>query len=172
MKQYTSSQFVESAGAILFDFSSSPKKVCLIHYVAKDEWLLAKGRRNIGESHAAAAVREAREETGYECKLRPVTMKTRAPHPNEPGHVHDEAREYPGLTEPFHLTRVELEGGGLKLIYWYIAEAVHDGVGRVKGEGEERFKAEVFECGEAVEKLTYEIDKEILEAAISIVEEV
>lgn len=34
--QYTSEQFVESCGAVLFDLSSpQKKKVCLIHYHAK-----------------------------------------------------------------------------------------------------------------------------------------
>ncbi|KAK7420299.1 hypothetical protein QQZ08_010499 [Neonectria magnoliae] len=56
--QYTSEQFVESSSAILFDFSGHANKVCLLHYrpypdnQTTGEWLLAKGRRNCGESRA------------------------------------------------------------------------------------------------------------------------
>lgn len=50
------------------------KKVCLIQYHAKNEWLLAKGRRNCGESRREATLRELREETGYSAYLHPVTM--------------------------------------------------------------------------------------------------
>ena len=47
--QYTSEQFVESCGAILFDLTTSQnKRVSLVHYRPKDEWLLAKGRQNCG----------------------------------------------------------------------------------------------------------------------------
>lgn len=64
--QYTSEQFVESCGAILFDLrANKPKAVCLIHYHAKNEWMLAKGRRNCGESRHQAALREVSEETDY-----------------------------------------------------------------------------------------------------------
>ncbi|XHF96449.1 hypothetical protein AWENTII_000087 [Aspergillus wentii] len=77
--QYTSEQFVESCGAILFDLSdNNNNKVCLIHYNAKNEWMLAKGRRNCGECRQEAALREAREEqairptfTQLQCILMP-----------------------------------------------------------------------------------------------------
>jgi 8-oxo-dGTP pyrophosphatase MutT (NUDIX family) len=72
--QYTSEEFVESSGAILFDLSHETKSVCLIHYTVKDEWLLAKGRRNCGESRLEAALREVEEETGYKCHVYSVTM--------------------------------------------------------------------------------------------------
>jgi len=123
---HTSSQFVESAGAILFDFPSLGKKrVCLVNHLVKDEWLLAKGRRNIGESRAEAAFREVREETGHECRPHAATMSTRAPRGDEPHDVPDQVRVYSGcLTEPFMYTRRDLEGKSEKLIWWYIAEAV------------------------------------------------
>ncbi|KAJ5435496.1 NUDIX domain [Penicillium cf. griseofulvum] len=100
--QYNSERFVESCGAILFDLSDSQnKKVCLIYYRAKDEWLLAKGRRNCGESRHEAALREVCEETGYQARLYPVTMYTRAPPIDEQGYIPDKPRSYQDLTEPF-----------------------------------------------------------------------
>jgi len=125
--------FVESCGAILFDLRQpTTKKVCLTHYLAKDEWLLAKGRRNCGETRHEAALREVREETGYPCHLHPVTMPTRCPPAIEVGHTPDEARVYNGICEPFMLTVREIDPqsglkGDRKLIWWYIA-ALDDGL--------------------------------------------
>ena len=171
--QYPSDRFVESAGAILFDTTSAPRKACLLHYLAKDEWLLPKGRRNLGESRHDAAVREVREETGFPCRLYPVRMSTRAPSPTvgiEP--CLDLVRSYPHLIEPFMLTVRELEGElGVKLIWWYIAVLdPEDENGPRRSQGEVDFRAEFFGCGEALEKLTFQLDRDILQRAISIVE--
>lgn len=74
-----------------------------------------KGRRNCGESHQEAAVRETREDTGYQCQIYPVTMSTRAK--TEIGHdIPDEAREFPDLTESFMLTIRETAESHVKLI--------------------------------------------------------
>ena len=107
--QCTSSEFVESSGAILFDLTHEPRRVCLIHYAAKNEWLLAKGRRNCGESRRDAALREVEEETGYKCHIYPVTMPVRAPRIDEADDVIDRARTYPDLSEPFMVTIRELQ---------------------------------------------------------------
>jgi 8-oxo-dGTP pyrophosphatase MutT (NUDIX family) len=163
--QYTSSQFVESCGTILFRLST--KQVCLIHHLSKNEWLLPKGRRNCAESGQQAALREAREETGYPCSLHPVTMLTRAPHENEAGDVPDLPREYADLTEPLMVTIRKLEGGeGVKLIFWYVA-VVDD---RGREDREPAFNAEFLGYGEGVSRLTFEGDREVLRAAIAIVE--
>ena len=108
--QFTSEEFVESSGAVLFDLSPAKSKVCLIHYIAEDEWLLAKGRRNCGETRQEAALREVREETGYACHLHPVTMSTRAPPMAETGYIADQARTFSDLTEPFMLTIRRMDG--------------------------------------------------------------
>ena len=99
ISQYTSENFVESAGAILFNVSK--RQICLVRYVKKDQWLLAKGRRNIGESRKSAAEREAEEETGYRCSLLPVKITTRAtPDVEDDSHYH-KPRTYENLCEPF-----------------------------------------------------------------------
>lgn len=168
--QYTSQQFVESCGAILFDLSAHPKTVCLIHHHAKDEWMLAKGRRNCGESRHEAALREAREETGHSARLYPVAMATRAPPPDEQGLVPDEPRLYSNLTEPFMVTMRELSaenGKEIKIIWWYIAEL--EGTG-VVGSGEEHFASEFFPLDEAVQRLAFQNDRNVLQRAISLVD--
>ena len=55
-EQYMSDAFVESVAAVLFRLSS--REVCVLHYLKRDEYVLAKGRRNCGETRQAAAVRE------------------------------------------------------------------------------------------------------------------
>ncbi|RMZ73618.1 NUDIX domain-containing [Pyrenophora seminiperda CCB06] len=170
ISQYTSEEFVESSGAILFDLSSKMRKVCLIHYIAKDEWLLAKGRRNCGESRHEAALREVREETGYSCHLHPVTMSTRAPPMVEEGFVADEPRTFSSLTEPFMLTIRKLDGkSNVKLIWWYIATLDNDSASD-RSNGEAGFKAEFFSWDEALERLNFEDDRRVLGRAVELME--
>ncbi|KAE8360586.1 hypothetical protein BDV27DRAFT_134295 [Aspergillus caelatus] len=171
--QYTSEQFVESCGAILFDLSAQNKTVCLIHYHAKNEWLLAKGRRNCGESRHEAALREVREETGSQAHLYPVTMHTRAPPMDEQGHMPDKPRCYSNLTEPFMVTMRQLGGAGVndvKIIWWYIAALDEGVVARSAGQAEEGFTPKFFPLNEAVKRLSFDSDRIVLQKAIELVE--
>ncbi|KAK1980830.1 NUDIX domain-containing protein [Colletotrichum cereale] len=171
--QYPSEAFVESCGAIAFDLSKKPAEVCLLRYLATAEWLLAKGRRNCGESRHEAALREVLEETGFRCRLLPVNMVTRAPGPDEDTDAPDAATARRAITEPFMLTTRSLDGGaGMKLIWWYVA-AVEAGNGTKEGTegGEAQFEASFFGCDEAVEMLTFESDRKVLRRAIDQVTE-
>ncbi|KAE8381989.1 NUDIX hydrolase domain-like protein [Aspergillus bertholletiae] len=164
--QYTSTHFTESAGAILFRLTSTPNQVSLIRHPTRDEWSLPKGRRNCQESRKEAAVREVMEETGYPCRIYPVTMATRSPMSWEPGDVEDKPRMYPGLEEPFMLTMRELDGGSrVKLIWWYVA-VVDDNRRARQGEFETRF----WPFREALQKLTFEDDRKVLAQAIEVLE--
>lgn len=58
VEQYRAEHFVESAGAIISYCKS--KRACLLHHLAKDEWLLPKGRRNARESRQEKVLREVR----------------------------------------------------------------------------------------------------------------
>ncbi|KAJ5468550.1 hypothetical protein N7475_006302 [Penicillium sp. IBT 31633x] len=170
--QYTSEQFVESCGAILF--ASQNKTVCLIHYRAMNEWLLPKGRRDCGESRHEAALRELREETGYQAHLHPVRMRTRAPPIDEQGHMPDKARSYQDLTEPFMITIRQLGGDSdgasdIKMTWWYIA-ALDEGVVASCGGGEEEFTPKFFPLEEAKKMLSFHNDIAVLERAIQLVE--
>ncbi|KAK8023532.1 NUDIX domain [Apiospora rasikravindrae] len=203
-KVYPAEMFVESCGAILFDLSGSAssasassdsdsgdptttitttettnadKKVCLLHYMAKDQWLLPKGRRNCRETRQAAAVREVREESGYACRLRPVTMPTRAPSVLEAADVKDFARTYPDLTEPFMLEVRDLgqgEGEGVKLVWWFVAEVLRPGMGGREdyepGVPEIHFAPAFFDCEAALKKLTFQKDREVLRRAMDLVD--
>src|ERR1700733_15655642 len=85
--QISSSDFVITAGCILFRKSPTTNglQICLLHSPERDgkrgKWLLPKGRKDMGESIEAAAIRETFEETGYPCEFLPVRMPTRAPAP-------------------------------------------------------------------------------------------
>ncbi|CAJ2503629.1 Uu.00g110230.m01.CDS01 [Anthostomella pinea] len=163
---YPSDLFVEACGAIVFDTSKYPEEVCLLYDLEDDEWLLPKGRRNCNETRQAAAIREVREETGYGIHLRPVTLATRAPLQREAANVADVPRTYDGLTEPFILDVRDLgQGKGVKLVWWFVAEV--DGM---VGEGEAQFEAQFVRYDEAVQRLTFQKDREVLARAIQVVE--
>jgi 8-oxo-dGTP pyrophosphatase MutT (NUDIX family) len=164
--QLFAEEFVESAGAIIFHFSTM--EVCLVFHREHGEWLLPKGRRNCGESRHNAALREACEETGYTCSLLPVTMKTRAPPSDE--EYPDEARQYEDLVEPFAVTTRQLGERNAKFIWWYIVavDEAKDRAGTVHV-GDEIFEAMFFTYATAVEKLTYELDQTILRRAVDLV---
>ena len=75
--QHTSEQLVESAGAIIFRLST--QQVCVLHLLPHAECILAKGRRNVGESRLEVVLREVREETSYSCRLLPIIIRSPAP---------------------------------------------------------------------------------------------
>ncbi|KAK7946036.1 uncharacterized protein PG986_010357 [Apiospora aurea] len=213
-KVYPAEMFVESCGAILFDLSGSASppspspspasassdsdsgvdttttttttiRSAAVATVNDTNTNNKTGRRNCRETRQAAAVREVREESGYACRLRPVTMPTRAPSVLEAADVKDFARTYPDLTEPFMLEVRDLgqgEGEGVKLVWWFVAEVLRPGMGRVDGNGdgdeedyepgepEVHFAPAFFECEAALEKLTFQKDRDVLRRAMDLVE--
>lgn len=168
--QYASTHFLESCGAILF--RRSTRQIGLLNFPSRNnEWLLAKGRRNIGESRAAAAVREVQEESGVKCKLTPVTLHSRlCPAVEVPGEfTPDEVRRFEEAVEPFMMSVREVGEDQRKLIWWFVGEVVEEADGKVKVEGgEKEFEVGFFGFEEAVEKLTFETDRIVLRKAIEI----
>ncbi|MCJ1284534.1 hypothetical protein MMC26_003867 [Xylographa opegraphella] len=158
--QYMSGEFVESAGAIIFHLSK--KQICLVRLKSRDEWLLPKGRRKCGESLSEAALREAREETGFRCCLLPVTMPKPGIH-RTPVHVHE------GICEPVAVTIRELSGiHNVKLIFWYIA-AIDGPNGEEIGAAEDQFEVGLFDYEDVLMKLTFQGDRDIVQGAMGIV---
>lgn len=164
--QYDAEHFVESVGAVAI--KASTREICLIRHEKRGEWLLAKGRRNAGESRHKAALREVKEETGFACRIMPLTMRTRAPPALEVGHSPDEPRVHQEATEPFMLSCRQLEEGtNMKIIWWYIA-AIEEEV--EMEHGETQFHAHLIGFGEASDLLTFEQDREIVRKALAVFE--
>jgi len=161
-------EFVESAGAIVFNLQT--KQICVIHHRTKNEYLLPKGRRNVGESRIQAAVREVHEETGWHCLPLSVSMLTRAPPTQEESYSPDVAQVRETVGDPFAVSIREEEGGGRKLIWWYITRVDEN---RAKDQGSEvdsHFESLFVPYGEAVKMLSYQTDRELVQRAIQIVQ--
>lgn len=167
-EQYMSEAFVESAGAVLFRLPS--REICLLHLLDRDEYVLAKGRRNCGEPRQATALREVTEETGFSCRLLPLDMHTRAPPAVETEQLDDRPRLQRGICEPFTLQVRHLGEGQIKLIWWYVAAV--DGEmppGEVQSGG--GYAVEFYSYTEALGKLTFQMDREMVKKAIELVED-
>ncbi|KAK3360917.1 hypothetical protein B0T24DRAFT_643052 [Lasiosphaeria ovina] len=196
---YTSDDFVESAGAVLFRVAA--RKILVLH-TRSGEYVLAKGRRNCGESRRAAAQREVAEESGLACRLLPLDMSTRAPPPEpalisplflasptgeyadeiqrDPGggdHHADVSRSYAGVCEPFAMQIRRLGnngGGGVKIIWWFAATVADEDkvptFDSMTPAERERFDAVAFvSFDEALQRLTFEQDREVVRRAIALV---
>jgi 8-oxo-dGTP pyrophosphatase MutT (NUDIX family) len=167
-EQYFSDALVESAGAVLFRLST--KQICLVRLLVRNEYLLAKGRRNLGETRQAAALREVVEETGYSCRILPVDMVTRNPPAIETESMPDEPRLHTNVCEPFALQLRRIAEGNVKLIWWYIAAVNEDEEFKVETQEKDKFAVEFYGYAEAVQKLTFQMDREMVQKAIDIVE--
>jgi 8-oxo-dGTP pyrophosphatase MutT (NUDIX family) len=60
---------VWAAGGVVRRRTERGVEVLIVHRPKRKDWSLPKGKLDPGESLAEAAVREIREETGYECEL-------------------------------------------------------------------------------------------------------
>lgn len=165
----SSEKFVESCGAILFDISNLDSiKVCLVQHRECGEWHFAKGRRNQGESRKDAAIREVMEETGFRCQLLPVTMSTRATPTDAHADILDKAVVCEKLTEPFmcHI-RTLRHRKGTKIIWWYIAVLEEDG-DQPKLPGEVKWCPKFMPWHDAVNTLTFQNDRQLLQKALEV----
>jgi len=171
-QQYLGGDFVVSAGCVLFRHNPSPLsnklEICILHHLKRDAWLLPKGRKDQGETIEQAAVRETYEETGFKCRLWPQRMPTRAPAAGVNNIFTTQIVD--DLVEPIGITIRDLGKDDIKIIFWFIAKA-EDGVEKVHGTQmeSEDFESTFMDAQEAVEKLTFECDRDIVRRALSLV---
>lgn len=59
-------------------------------------------------------------------------------------------------------------GGGIKLIWWFIGVVDDDG-DKTVGQGEEQFKSQWFDYEEAINRLTFDNDRMVVRKAVDIV---
>jgi 8-oxo-dGTP pyrophosphatase MutT (NUDIX family) len=167
--------------------STSSRKslqVCLLRHPLRNEILLPKGRKDRGESLEVAALRETFEETGYPPRLLPVAMHTRAPDPafnlkdGPPGVFLERC------VEPFLSTIRHVGERNWKFIYWFTGVVDEDTRWDRDQDGEvlkvegTMTDSECFESGfvdvddegrSAVDRLTFENDREVVRTAIQLV---
>jgi len=138
---YLGNEFVISAGCVLLkplprdgllvNSPQRPEDYNLVYIFNRRSKLrnLPKGRKDIGESIAEAALRETFEETGYKCSnLLPLPLQTLAPAPGTGSKVkpvwNTEAiaiRLWPD-SHSRKMERVKVQ----KFIHWYVAEVDAD----------------------------------------------
>ncbi|KAF4442555.1 NUDIX domain [Fusarium acutatum] len=161
---FTSENFVESAGTILFRLST--KDICIMHDIKRNEYILPKGRRNVGESRRDTAIRETTEETGIPCRLLPINIKSRLC-PSDEKDVPDDARIFKGVCEPISVQMRRIGQGEMKVIWWYVA-AVDEN--KTVENCEDEFEVEWYGYEEALEKLTFQNDRELVARAIELIQ--
>lgn len=157
-----SSSFVTSCGTVTLDTKAS--KVLVIFLRDKQEFLLPKGRVNIGENWRDAAVRETLEETGVRVQLLPTTLETRATSATQLT-----MKDVVPHTEPFAKTQRLVKGGVEKTLYWFAATA-DSTVPHVKEEapqpGEECFETRWLAYDEALTRMTFSKERDMVRALI------
>jgi len=148
--------FVLSSGTVAID--SDKDLVLILYYRTKGEYLLPKGRKNVGESLQAAAERETWEESGYTCRLLQHNFPTRTPQPPRRPH-----------TEPIAVQQ-RLTDGIRKIIFWYVAQADSSDqpTAQTQEEGED-FEVRWVCRKDAPSTMSFEEDRKIVEKALSAV---
>lgn len=178
--QYSADEFLICAGSILFrhapaSLSSHPNppppplQICLLFHTARNEWLLPKGRKDRYEPITATAIRETFEETGYPCKLLPITLPTRAPLPGS--QAKDCVEIVQNCEEPFMMTLRQVPTGGVKMIWWFVS--VVDRAEEEKVEGTqteiESYLSEFVDVELAQERATFQSDRDVIRKAVELV---
>ncbi|SPN97579.1 uncharacterized protein DNG_01091 [Cephalotrichum gorgonifer] len=158
-----SDQFAISCGTVSLDVERS--KVLLVRSRKTGEYLLPKGRKDVGEPLDQAARRETFEETGIRAQLLPVAIDTLATFPSSLAQI-DRPRL---VTEPIAVSQ-RVANGILKIIFWYVAAAdsatVPEEGTQQEGEDFDTFWAEF---DDVLSTLSFDDDQRIAQAAIAAV---
>ena len=149
-----SDNFVLSSGIVTIDCNKG--LVLLLYYRPKGEYLLPKGRKDIGESLQDAAIRETKEESGYNCQLLGHHLPTKTSYPATEPH-----------TEPFAIQQ-RMNQGLRKIIFWYVAHVDSSDLpmGQSLEEGED-FEVRWVRQEVASETMSFIEDQKIVERALS-----
>ena len=149
-----SDNFVFSCGTVPIDITRG--LVLLLYYRIKGEYILPKGRKDVGESFEIAAIRETLEETGYSCVLLQHDLPTKATTVSQGPH-----------TEPIAVQQ-RFHRGTRKIILWYLAE-VNAYSKRLPQCDEDQVNSEVrwLPYHNALSTISFKEDRRIIERALS-----
>ena len=127
---------VRAAGGVVHRRRDGRVEVVVVHRDRYGDWTLPKGKLDPGETHKQAALREVLEETGVECRLGPKLAVTRYATPL-----------------------------GEKRVKWWAMDPVDpDGDGSGPEDPEEVSAVEWLAFDEAWQRLTYGMDRQVLES--------
>ncbi|GLB44509.1 putative NUDIX domain containing protein [Lyophyllum shimeji] len=168
---WASENFMLGAGMVIIQPSSH--KVVVVHDSRYNYWFLPKGRKDIGESLEAAALREAYEESGHQVEFLPLYTPTHAPPPPA-----DPSARIKLNTEPVYMTLSAWRPGqgnrksnGEYLTSWYVGQIPADSV-RKDGTGmanEQTYSSHLSTYDEAME-LLYGAERDVLRYAWAVYE--
>ena len=129
-----------AAGGIIITWSGGAEeagdpKVMLVHRPKYDDWSFPKGKLDPGETVEAAALREVEEETGLRCRIL-----------RELPTIRYQYRDRTGKPRPkvVHYFLMEVAGGQVAVNIYEIDEA------------------RWYDVGEAIDRLRYEHDRQLL----------
>lgn len=138
---YLSDVSVFSAGGVLLDRENN--KVFLIHKKSTDEWLLPKGRLEKGQTIEETAQREIFEETGYNNEVKDILRVQVRPDVNDPSKS--------------------------KVIFWFLSLLTDANRSQNTQMSDENFSGEWLNKEDALDRLTWEGDKNMVEKVFAII---
>ncbi len=117
---------------------NGPVRVVVVHRPRYDDWSFPKGKQREGESVEQTALREVREETGLSCHI---------------------TREL----EPIEYCYASRKGNTKeKRVYYFLMESEATLPDDLRGDGEEVDRVEWLDAREALARLSYKADREVL----------
>ncbi|KAH7188286.1 NUDIX hydrolase domain-like protein [Fusarium flagelliforme] len=157
---FFSDQFVISCGTVTIDVQKL--KVLLIRMRKNGEYMLPKGRKDVGESLEATALRETYEETGVKAQLLPVAINSLATSP--------QGQDRPkAITEPIAVSQ-RMTKGGLKIIFWYIGMA-DSTIPPVEGTQQDNEDFETYWLDfDDFDIISFEDDRRVAQTAIAVIQ--
>jgi 8-oxo-dGTP pyrophosphatase MutT (NUDIX family) len=176
---FPADRFVISAGCVLLkerlrgeasskkrsapsdELPSSAYEVVLIYNRTTKEYLLPKGRKDIGERLEDAAIRETYEETGFRCKLLPLSVPTLATKPATTKSKSKESKDKPN-TEPIHFSFRQMKDGVQKVVFWYVAVVTRQRAVKGTQMADENFVNATVPLETADQYLTFDEDQELI----------
>jgi len=168
-KFLASRHFIIGCGCVTLD-PAPRRRVLLVLNHKHDIYQIPKGRKNIGEDMAAAAVRETYEETGYRPTLLPARVPTRA----TPAHT---AADGPDVTETVvccepvaSVVHPDPYSGAMKMVFFFLAtgDSEAEQVQGTQDESWEELEAVWVPADTAAATLTFKEDGNVVECALEV----